>query len=71
MQTAGMCTENGPADVTVCDVALSDVRSALDGLDVSFEHRPYEGTRVVGGEQVEAFRERLDAALRPHGGGLS
>ncbi|MCW2607629.1 MAG: hypothetical protein JWO60_2322 [Frankiales bacterium] len=67
-----MCTENGPADVTVCDVALPDVRSALDGLGVTFEHLPYEGTRVVGGADTatEAFRSRLDAALRPHGGGL-
>jgi hypothetical protein len=66
-----MCTEHGPADVTVCDVALSDVRTALDGLEVAFEHRPYEGTRVVGGGAVEEFRTRLDAALRPHGGGLT
>ena len=66
-----MCTENGPADVTVCDVALADVRTALAGLDVTFEHKPYEGTRVVGSEAVGEFRTRLDAALRPHGGGLS
>jgi hypothetical protein len=66
-----MCTENGPADVTVCDVALPDVRLALAGLDVTFEHRPYEGTRVVGGDDVDPFRARLDAALRPHGGGLA
>ena len=66
-----MCTEHGPADVTVCDVALADVRSALSDLDVTFEHRPYEGTRVVGAGPAGPFRERLDAALRPHGGGLS
>ncbi|MCW2777764.1 MAG: hypothetical protein JWN17_1489 [Frankiales bacterium] len=66
-----MCTEHGPADVTVCDVALPDVRTALAGLDVTFEHRPYEGTRVVGADSVTQFRERLDAALRPHGGGLA
>ena len=67
-----MCTEHGPADVTVCDVALDDVRTALAGLEVDFEHRPYEGTRVVGPDaQTAAFRERLDAALRPHGGGLA
>lgn len=66
-----MCTENGPTDVTVCDVALPDVRAALDGLGVTFQHLPYEGTRVVGGADPEAFRSRLDAALRPHGGGLS
>ena len=66
-----MCTENGRADVTVCDVALPDVRTALDGLGVTFEHLPYEGTRVVGGADTATFRSRLDAALRPHGGGLS
>ena len=66
-----MCTEHGPADVTVCDVALADVRTALSGLDVTFEHRPYEGTRVVGEGATEQFRARLDAALRPHGGGLA
>lgn len=66
-----MCTENGPADVTVCDVALPDVREALSGLPVTFEHRPYEGTRVVGAGETDAFRLRLDAALRPHGGGLA
>jgi hypothetical protein len=67
-----MCTEHGPADVTVCDVALPDVRTTLAGLDVAFEHRPYEGTRVVGDTgAVDAFRSRLDAALRPHGGGLA
>lgn len=66
-----MCTEHGPADVTVCDVALPDVRAALAGLDVAYEHRPYEGTRVIGdGTAVAAFRDRLDGALRPHGGGL-
>ena len=64
-----MCTENGPADVTVCDVALADVRAALAGLDVRFEHRPYEGTRVLGLDVAD--RPRLDAALRPHGGGLA
>ena len=65
-----MCTENGRADITAGDVALPDVRTALAGLDVSFEHKPYEGTRVVGPE-VPEFRTRLDAALRPHGGGLA
>lgn len=65
-----MCTEHGPADVVVCDVALADVRTALAGLDVSFEHLPYEGTRVVGPADPAVFRARLDAALRPHGGGL-
>lgn len=68
-----MCTENGPVDVTVCDVALPDVRAALQGLDVAFEHKPYEGTRVVAADAgaVQAFRSRLDRALRPHGGGLT
>ena len=65
-----MCLQNGPADVTVCDVALPDVRAALAGLEVTFEHRPYDGTRVLGPEGPD-FRDRLDAALRPHGGGLA
>lgn len=66
-----MCTENAPTDVTVCDVALPDVKAALAGLPVTFEHLPYEGTRVVGALDPGVFRPLLDGALRPHGGGLS
>lgn len=67
-----MCTSNGPVDVTVCDVALSDVQTALaDVPRVAFTHLPYQGTRVTGdAAQVEVFRERLGAALAPHGGSL-
>ena len=72
MQDDDMCTSNGPVDVTVCDVALPDVRAALSHLPtVSFTHLPYEGTRVTGDAgDVEVFRTRLGEALAPHGGSL-
>lgn len=42
-----MCTEMSANEFHVCDVALPDVRSALDGIDsVEFVHRPYEATIV-------------------------
>lgn len=68
-----MCTDEGPAVVTVCDVAIGDVRSALEGsVPASFEHLPYEGTRVTAAAGVDParFRDLVDRALRPHGGSL-
>ncbi len=68
-----MCTQNAPADVTVCDVALPDVVAALDGLPrLVLEHLEGEGTRVSTSDPtaVDAFRARLGGAIARHGGAL-
>jgi len=68
-----MCTEHTPAQVVVCDVAIAGVREALAEVPgVTFTHLPYEGTRVALDDgDVDAFRDRLHAALTPFGGGLT
>ena len=68
-----MCTQDAQNDVTVCDVALPDVRAAPQDVPaVTFEHLEGRGTRVVAedGAQVARFRARLAGALAPHGSSL-
>ena len=67
-----MCTQQDPDTVMVCDVAIADVRGALDGLPATFTHVDYEGTLVVSGDPAarQEFRRRINAALAPHGGRL-
>jgi hypothetical protein len=68
-----VCTQHARNDVTVCDVALPDVRDALRTVPaVRFTHLEGEGTRVVTDDPaaVAAFRDRLAQALAPHGGAL-
>lgn len=42
-----MCTEMSANEYHVCDVALPDVKAALQSIgSVEFVHRPYEATIV-------------------------
>ena len=46
-----MCIEKSADEFEICDVALPDVRAAVDGLsDVTIVHRPYQPTLVVNGD---------------------
>lgn len=68
-----MCTEHDAHEVTVCDVAMADVREALAGIpQVSFTPVPFQGTRVTSNHpgSLQQFRARLSAALARHGGAL-
>ncbi len=52
-----MCTEVSANEFHVCDVALPDVKSAVDGIDsVEFVHRPYEATIVSNGDPAASAR---------------
>ena len=68
-----MCTSHAPEHVTVCDVALPDVRRVAGALPgVTLTHVPYEGTRVQssGEVPVEVFRAAVNEAIGPHGGSV-
>lgn len=65
-----MCTEHDENAVTVCDVAIDDVRTALACLsNVEITQVAYVGNRVVNEDptQVREFRARLGGALARHG----
>ena len=68
-----MCTQQDPDTVMVCDVAIADVRGALDGLSATFTHVDYQGTLVHSGDPAarEEFRQRVNTALAAHGGRLA
>ena len=66
-----MCTEKSPNEIVVCDVAIPDVRAALGGLaQVTFVHRPYEGTLVVNSDPAasDAFGAMVRHAIARHNG---
>lgn len=67
-----MCTQHSANEITVCDVAVGDVRRSLGGLAVSFEPSPV-GTRVVNHDEAQTtrFRVRLAEAIANHGGRLA
>lgn len=68
-----MCTEHDENAITVCDVAIADVRRALEPLvNLEISIVPFQGTRVVNLDpiQVREFRARVAAAIGPHGGNL-
>lgn len=68
-----VCTQQSANDVTVCDVAVDDVRRSLDGFGgISFEPTS-SGTRVLNHDdyQTERFRTRVAAAIGGHGGRLA
>ncbi len=65
-----MCTEHDENTVTVCDVAIDDVRAALSCLsNIDITHVPEIGNHVVNHDpnQVREFRARLSCALTRHG----
>lgn len=68
-----MCTEHDENAITICDVAIADVRHALETLgNIEICEVPYQGTRVVNLDPIQQreFRARLAAAIGPHGGNL-
>jgi len=68
-----MCTQHSLDDITVCDTAIAGVRGAFAGEDaITFAEAPGGGTRVSNTRPAERerFRQRLGAAIAPHGGSL-
>lgn len=67
-----MCTEHSSSEITVCDVAIGDVKASLSALpSVEFIHKPYEGTLVRNADPsiTDEFLHQARQAIALHSGG--